>query len=284
MATIYSNSKLFSALCIVFIAVVDIVIVAVVQPYRYGFVSCFKGEDNNTEILFEKIELYRVYDKQQPTIIPIDQPDYTQKSEYIDNHSDLFTQHFDTKKNVIKTKHQGLVQAGEVLNHTKLFLFNNNSRRIANLTTLVIIEFVFICTQIYADEINRSYSSLSIQIMLPLLINLILVLNVGYNYVMIVLQIMDRNRHNSARVDVEPDSATTQFNNDLFTRHLEKKENVEMTSPVDSQMSHARDIFQSNQLIIKSNSSIYDLKRPQIVKSAGKGRKHQLSGMIEITE
>ena len=78
MAIIYSNSKIFSALCIVLTAVVDIVvIVAVVKPYRYGFVSCFKGEDNDTEILFEKIELYKIYDKKQPTILRIKQPDMT---------------------------------------------------------------------------------------------------------------------------------------------------------------------------------------------------------------
>ena len=63
MATIYSNSKVFSALCIVLTGVIDIVVVAVVNPYRFGFVSCFKGYDNDTEILFEKIELYKVYDK-----------------------------------------------------------------------------------------------------------------------------------------------------------------------------------------------------------------------------
>jgi len=40
---------------------------------------------------------------------------------------------------VLKTKHQGLVQEGEVLNHTKLFLFNNNTRRIVNLSTLVVV-------------------------------------------------------------------------------------------------------------------------------------------------
>ena len=48
MATIYSNSKIFSAMCIVFACVVEIVVLAVIKPYRYGFVSCFKGEDNDT--------------------------------------------------------------------------------------------------------------------------------------------------------------------------------------------------------------------------------------------
>ena len=52
MATIYSNSKIFSALCIVLTAVIDIMIVAVVKPYRFGFVSCCKGEDDDTEVLF----------------------------------------------------------------------------------------------------------------------------------------------------------------------------------------------------------------------------------------
>lgn len=52
VATIYSNSKVFSAMCIVFSAVADIVVVAVVKPYRFGFVSCCKGEDNDTEVMF----------------------------------------------------------------------------------------------------------------------------------------------------------------------------------------------------------------------------------------
>ena len=63
MATIYSNSKVFSPLCIVLVGVIDIIVVAVVQPYRYGFVSCCKGDDNLSEAVFEKIELYKVYNK-----------------------------------------------------------------------------------------------------------------------------------------------------------------------------------------------------------------------------
>jgi hypothetical protein len=80
MATIYSNNKIFSAFCICIITVIDIVVVAVIKPYRFGFISCFKGEDNDTETLFEKIELYKVYDKEQPSIIRIENPDFTQKS------------------------------------------------------------------------------------------------------------------------------------------------------------------------------------------------------------
>lgn len=55
VATIYSDNKIFSAFCIITICVIDIVVVAVVKPYHFGFVSCFKGEDNDTEVLFEKI-------------------------------------------------------------------------------------------------------------------------------------------------------------------------------------------------------------------------------------
>lgn len=64
-----------------------------------------------------------------------------------------------------------------------------------------------------------------------------------------------------------------------------KDENVEvMSSPVDSQLTHAKDIFQTNQLVIKTNSSIYDLKRPQMLKSEGKIRKYRVSAMSEKTE
>lgn len=77
-------------------------------------------------------------------------------------------------------------------------------RRIVNLTTLVLIEFVFICSQIYSTDVSKSYSTIAIQSLIPLLINLVLVLNTIYNSVMIVLQIMDRSRHNPAKVDVEP--------------------------------------------------------------------------------
>jgi len=64
-----------------------------------------------------------------------------------------------------------------------------------------------------------------------------------------------------------------------------KDENVEvMSSPVDSQLTYAKDIFQTNQLVIKTNSSIYDLKRPQMLKSEGKIRKYRVSAMSEKTE
>jgi hypothetical protein len=71
IVTIYSDNKLFATISIIFISFVDIVIITVVKPYRFGFVSCFKGEDNETEVMFEKIELYRVYDKEQPQVIRI---------------------------------------------------------------------------------------------------------------------------------------------------------------------------------------------------------------------
>ena len=64
--TIYSNQKLFATLTIIFISLIDIILISVIKPYRYGFVSCIKGEDNSTESMFEKIELYKIYDKDQP--------------------------------------------------------------------------------------------------------------------------------------------------------------------------------------------------------------------------
>lgn len=79
--TIYSSQKLFATIAIIFISLLDIVLLSVIKPYRFGFVSCFKGEDNNTESMFEKIELYKVYDKEQPQVVRIENPDLTQKSE-----------------------------------------------------------------------------------------------------------------------------------------------------------------------------------------------------------
>jgi hypothetical protein len=52
IATLYSNYQLFASISIIFLALLDIVLVATLKPYRYGFVSCFKGEDNETEIIF----------------------------------------------------------------------------------------------------------------------------------------------------------------------------------------------------------------------------------------
>jgi len=58
---------------------------------------------------------------------------------------------------MIKTKNQGLIQAGEIMNHSKLILFNNNIRRIFNQLTLIIVEFVFACTTIYSEDINKNH-------------------------------------------------------------------------------------------------------------------------------
>ena len=44
--TIYSDSKLFTVVCIICVALVDTILVSIVKPYKYGFVSCFKGKDN----------------------------------------------------------------------------------------------------------------------------------------------------------------------------------------------------------------------------------------------
>ena len=202
MATIYSNSKIFSAMCIVSACVVDIVVVAVVKPYKFGFVSCFMGEGNETEIMFEKIELFKVYDKEQPTVVRVEFPDITEKSEENpnENNSEMFAQHFEKKMQQIKSKHQGLVTAGETHNETKLFLFNNNTRRIVDLVTIIIVQFIFICAKIYSEEINKSYPGPTAQNLLPLVIHIVLFLNVVYNYGMLLLQIAGRRKESLPRV------------------------------------------------------------------------------------
>lgn len=264
MATIYSNSKLFSTLCIIFVSFLDIVVVAVVKPYRWGFVSCCKGEDNNTEMLFEKIELYKVYDKAQPQTIRVDAHDATQKSEENENTSEVFAQHFATRKNIIKSKHQGLIQGGEVVSHSKLFLFNNNFRRIANLSTLVGVEFVFVCARIFSEEVNASYPSPALPTLLPFFIHAVLFLNVAYNYLILLLQILNRTRQGgNGKVENEPDSSS-QFMKSIYTEKRkegkegrEKDREEEQPTPV-----------KSNKVILETNAntkSLYDLKRPQIL-------------------
>jgi hypothetical protein len=237
----------------------------VVKPYRWGFVSCFKGEDNNTEILFEKIELYRVYDKAQPETIRVDQHDATQKSEENENTSEIFAQHFATRKNIIKSKHQGLIQAGEVVSHSKLFLFNNNFRRIANLCTLIGVEFVFVCARIFSEEVNASYDSLAIPTLLPLFIHSVLFLNVAYNYIILVLQIVNRTRQGgNSKVENEPDSSS-QFMKSMYT---EKRKEVKEKDKEKDKEEEQPTPLKSNKMILECNAntkSLYDLKRPQIL-------------------
>lgn len=102
---------------------------------------------------------------------------------------------------MIKTKHQGLIQGGEILNHSKLFLFNNNFRRIFNLITLIVVEFVFACTAIFSDTINKNYDTVNIQVALPFLIHSFIFLNVIYNYSFLVLQILNRTRETLGKVE-----------------------------------------------------------------------------------
>lgn len=78
------------------------------------------------------------------------------------------------------------------MNHSKLILFNNNFRRVINHLTLIVIQFVFACTTLYSDEINKNYNTITIQVALPLLIHSVLFLNVIYNYAMVILQIVKR--------------------------------------------------------------------------------------------
>lgn len=130
----------------------------------------------------------------------------------------MFAQHFATRKNIIRSRHQGLIQGGEVLNHSKLILFNNNFRRITNLSTLILVEFVFSCVSIFADDINRSYDEINIKVALPFLIHSVLFLNVIYNYFFLILQILDRRRENMAKVDNEPIDTSSQFMKSLYNQ------------------------------------------------------------------
>jgi hypothetical protein len=160
---------------------------------------------------------------------------------------------------MIKTKHQGLIQAGEVLNHTKLILFNNNFRRIFNLITLIVVEFVFACTAIFKDEINQNYASINMQVALPFLIHSFLFLNVIYNYTILVLQIVNRTKESSGKVENEPDTSS-QFMKSMYTQKERPKES-EVTEVLPKALP-------TNQEILKTNlaaKSLYDLKRPQII-------------------
>jgi hypothetical protein len=59
---------------------------------------------------------------------------------------------------------------------------------------------VFICTRIFNDAITKSYGDLSIQSSLPLFVHMILIINLVYNYFMLILQILARNRQQAAKV------------------------------------------------------------------------------------
>ena len=160
------------------------------------------------------------------------------------------------------------MQAGETLNQTKLFLFNHNSRRIIDLITLIVVQFIFICAKIYATEINRSYPGPSIQNLLPLIINIMIFLNVVYNYAMLILEVADSRKSTLPKVnnDYERDNSEI-LNKSLYSQaprnKLGESRMKETSSGIDD------NIRTHNKLIIKNNSTVasfYDLKRPQIVK------------------
>jgi hypothetical protein len=212
--------------------------------------------------------LFKVYDKEQPDVLPVEIPDFTQKTDEEDNNSEVFAQHFATRKNVIKSRHQGLVQGGEVVNQTKLFLFNHNTRRIVNLATLIVVQFIFICAKIYEDEINKSYPGPTIQNLLPLIIHVFIFLNTLYTYAMLLLQIADKRHDPSAKVEAEPDSSV-QFNKSMYSQGLKRTEQKMATGQSNQSNLLSTTIPTTNKLIIKNNglvTSLYDLKRPQIVR------------------
>jgi len=55
MLTIYTDSKLFSPICIIMISIIDIIIVGVAEPYRFGFASCCRGKRTAGIKSFSKI-------------------------------------------------------------------------------------------------------------------------------------------------------------------------------------------------------------------------------------
>lgn len=131
-----------------------------------------------------------------------------------------------------------------------------------DLATLILVQFVFICTKIYGSSINQDYASPSIECILPLFIHIFLFLNVFYNYAMLLLQILDRRRDSIAKVDIMPEPDTSsQFNKSLYTQ---------TQKPLENNSTLVQTTIQTNKLIIKKNgtaTSLYDLKRPQIIKS-----------------
>ena len=236
----------------------------------------------------------------------------------------MFAQHFATKKKEIKSKHQGLVTAGETHNETKLFLFNNNTRRIVDLVTIIVVQFIFICAKIYSTEINKSYPGPTAQNLLPLIIHIVLFLNVVYNYGMLLLQIVDRKKdnvkvHNEHEQEMEMDT-NEQFNKSLYTQSPKKVDLESNVSafPKEKKYGNSLSVYENHtkkadehnlsalyhqkkndledndsglfnnkslgttnsRLMIKNNnnpaaSSMYDLKRPQIVRADRIKRKHQ---------
>lgn len=52
IVTQYTDNKLFATIAIIFISLVDIVVISIAKPYKFGFVSCSKGDDNETEVMF----------------------------------------------------------------------------------------------------------------------------------------------------------------------------------------------------------------------------------------
>lgn len=58
-----------------------------------------------------------------------------------------------------------------------------------NKLTVILIQFVFICTKIYEADITASYLQLNVKMFLPFFIHFLLVLNMAYNYLFLFLQI-----------------------------------------------------------------------------------------------
>ncbi len=212
----------------------------------------------------------------------------TQQSELENGESgESFAQHFASRDSVLKSRHQGLVQEGEVVSQSKLFLFNNNTRRVVNQATVIAVEFVLICAQIYSREVTASYPDSNIRNALPLLLHALLLANILYNSVMLLLQLINRKRHGLGKVESDSlqlgQSVSSQSKGEKRESNLgeKTKEGLE-ANDTNSSFVNNKDFFEGNKFIIKSNStatSVYSLKRPQV-----KGVKRHRRNVAHIGE
>ncbi len=131
MLAIYAESKVLPVFCLMLTLLTDIVVVAVAQPYRYGFVACTNGSERQ----FAKIELYRTEDDSG----------YENKVDF--SGSQMFAQHFSKKGRAEINKLQGVLSKGEILSQAKLLLFNQNVRRIVNLATQFLVQALFLAAE-----------------------------------------------------------------------------------------------------------------------------------------
>jgi len=126
--------------------------------------------------------------------------------------------------------------------------------------------------------------------MYPLLIHLLLLANVGYNYTMMVLQIVDHRKQSLGRVVAEPEDATLHLSKSLYNHTIKdkiKEDPMEPSHDTNSSFINSKEIFEVNKLIIQSNAtedSVYNHKRPHLNKTAIKQVKKHRRNIANIDE